>query len=170
MNRKPIDHICLGCNKPFQTVTRESKYCCHECFIETYKHKLVGVPKSLEHRKKMSEAKLGKPVKPFVIHYEHGKPYKFILKRDHPFATTRGYVREHRLIMEQHLGRILNINEVVHHINGDTMDNRIENLKLTDQSEHFSIHIKGKPQSKEHILKRTSNKKPYKKHLAVPVD
>lgn len=42
----------------------------------------------------------------------------------------------HRRIMENHLGRKLTSNEVVHHINGDKLDNRLENLVVVTRSEH----------------------------------
>jgi len=46
----------------------------------------------------------------------------------------------HRVIMENHLGRKLRAEEIVHHINGDPKDNRIENLKLMTKSEHMKLH------------------------------
>lgn len=51
-------------------------------------------------------------------------------------------VREHRYFMEQHLCRKLDIREHVHHINGDIIDNRLENLLVLDIRVHGSLEGK----------------------------
>jgi len=59
-------------------------------------------------------------------------------------------VRQHRLVMEQHLGRKLTKLEVVHHIDNDKLNNNIDNLKLyATTAEHTRYHkLKKKPLTK----------------------
>lgn len=59
------------------------------------------------------------------------------IKRKLPDGTTRD---EHRLVMEMREARRLGPNEVVHHINGNRSDNRLENLELVSRSEHSRAH------------------------------
>lgn len=48
-------------------------------------------------------------------------------------------VREHRYLMEANLKRKLDTNEEIHHINGNKLDNRIENLQVLTKSDHSKI-------------------------------
>ncbi len=68
-----------------------------------------------------------------------GFGYILIHAPDHPNAV-KGYVRQHRLVVEESIGRYLERDEVVHHINDDPSDNRLGNLELTNKAEHMRLH------------------------------
>lgn len=68
--------------------------------------------------------------------------YLYAVVPEHPKATKNGYVLEHRVVMENHLGRMLEPNEVVHHENEDKHDNRISNLKVMTLSDHSKLHAR----------------------------
>lgn len=57
----------------------------------------------------------------------------------HPH-NNKGYAYAHRLVLEAHLGRWLETEEVVHHINEVKTDNRLQNLYLCSAEEHVQIH------------------------------
>lgn len=66
--------------------------------------------------------------------------YIEVFSPDHPNKTKRGYVKEHRLVVEKDLGRFLTKDEQVHHINGNKQDNRLINLQVVSHQEHLRIH------------------------------
>ena len=66
---------------------------------------------------------------------------------------------EHRMVVEEVLGIQLRPDQVVHHINGDKTDNRIENLQVMDLDEHTRLHVTNSPQSPEKLRKLREVKK-----------
>lgn len=76
--------------------------------------------------------------------------YMVVYTPNHPRRhKDTSYVYEHILVMEKYLGRHLVDEEVVHHINGNKIDNRIENLELTNLRSHSSHHGKIRYESGE---------------------
>ena len=64
-------------------------------------------------------------------------------------------IDEHRLIMQNVLGRKLDRNEVVHHIDGNKSNNSLENLIVMTRSEHTRLHGTKRECSKETREKRS---------------
>ena len=50
------------------------------------------------------------------------------------------YIYEHRFLMEQKFDRFLRSDEIVHHINGNKIDNRIKNLEILTKQNHIKYH------------------------------
>lgn len=89
-----------------------------------------------------------------------GNGYVQLYLPNHPNADNRGRFAEHRYVMEQKLGRYLKPKEVVHHINGDKKNNRIENLELyKNNGDHLAEELSKKDENGKRLYKRRIRKK-----------
>lgn len=92
-----------------------------------------------KHRKKMlnnldrgrRSAKRHKTyAKLVVVKTELVGKYRYVVVHGHPMANERGRILEHRYVISEHLRRKLTEDEVVHHKDGNTLNNSIDNLEL----------------------------------------
>ena len=96
---------------------------------------MYGKHHSKETKKKISKANKGKYEGENHPNWKGGRTkdsggYWLKYLPEHPYADHHGYVREHRWVVEQYIGRCLTPKEQVHHINHIKSDNGIENLMV----------------------------------------
>lgn len=63
------------------------------------------------------------------------------LLSDHGSRKNPNRILEHRLVMEQHIGRKLRRDEIVHHKDRNRLNNSVSNLQIMSQSDHMRLHF-----------------------------
>jgi len=152
---------CLVCGREFicrgKLRMKTGKYCSYGCMSIAYKENIPW-----NKGKKGLQTSWNKGLRFMAGEnnpaWKGGKSkrngYYIIFKPNHPFASARNYILEHRLIAEKCLGRYLKLEEIIHHINGIKDDNRSDNLYLfPSEPEHASYEgLKNKPILQSNII------------------
>lgn len=132
--------ICPTCQTIFEKKPSDSKkywcvkrYCCIEC-----SGTLLKKGEHLSVRTEITAGSIGSR----NLNYKGGRNigkngYVRVL-----IEGTGNYALEHRKVMENYLGRKLEKGEIVHHINHNRQDNRIENLEIMNKNDHDSMETK----------------------------
>jgi len=123
-----MKYICKKCKKPFNgRKAKKRKYCSRKCFFLAYGRKL----QNYEDGDTKTEYRWSGNDK---SHKKYLYRYVYIKKR-------KAFIEEHRLVMGEKMGRPLKPTDIVHHINEDTLDNRVENLRVFESpSDHLKAH------------------------------
>ena len=152
MASRTISKNCPICENKFETyISVDKKFCCRKCrdaftkkqTYEKYKTncRVCGKeflpPRPAEGAQFCSYKCSGIANRKDRVDRQG---YWFVCVPGHPKSSKQGYVGEHTLIMEKHIGRHLKPEEVVHHVNRDRKDNRIQNLQLMTDVEHKRLH------------------------------
>lgn len=157
---------CNFCQKSYKchkSYSERSKYCSRICLGKStpkrsnneiiqcgFCHKEMKLPKSRKKQtslgiiccsreckgKLMKSGNAGYGFKKIEKERNHGKYYAYKV-----IVVNGKRVKEHRWIVEKHIGRKLKKDEFVHHINGNSHDNRIENLMIVDNRSHGKIEF-----------------------------
>lgn len=112
-------YSCIVCSTEFYSKNITPKFCSKKC-----KYFSGHTKETIEKIKEKRALQI------FNTRPINRSGYIYIKTWDHPFCGKQGYVAEHRLIMEKHIGRFLEPEETIHHIDGNKTNNSIDNLEL----------------------------------------
>lgn len=127
---------CEVCSKPTHRGTAKT------CSVECRSRYLERIHKGRTLNTGRTHFKRGQQPANYKGWWRKDSGYIMVHCPDHPHADRHGDVPEHRLVVEENLGRLLTRDEVVHHRNQVKDDNRIENLQVMIEADHLRLHLR----------------------------
>ena len=121
--KRKHEKICDRCGTPFKGRDLTSRFCSRTCSAKWM----------WENGQENRFIQAGE---------SRSRTYRWVWKPGHPMAAKNGLIPEHRFLMAEYLGRLLEKSERVHHINGNKKDNRIENLEVMKALDHSRHHMR----------------------------
>ena len=128
----------------------------HSCYLKKHSEKtkeklrisnsgrnnpMYGKHHSKEAKEKISKRMKGAKCPAWKGGRRTQNGYVFIYVPNHPFHNRHNVIQEHRIVVEQQIGRYLKPKERTHHLNGIKNDNRPRNLMaFTSESAHQRFH------------------------------
>jgi len=136
-----LNNIPIRTQDNYQHIGKQIDTRLKEKIILEYKYTAITRPElRIKYEYSLwTERKLLKDVKKeFIKPKIFSSGYSEILNPDNDNGKFR--VKEHRMVMQQKLGRPLDLDEYVHHINLDKFDNEPDNLIALDINSHANAH------------------------------
>ncbi len=125
-NKKYIWRVCLSCGEGMWDAIVKGKpqrETCRKCYLNhTYGWKRLAEHSCWKGGRLTREGYV-------LLRLDDDSPYRSM-------ADCKGYIREHRLVMAEKLGRLLSSKEIVHHIDGNKSNNEESNLELISWANH----------------------------------
>ena len=131
--RKGCELPCYWCGEPVYkppSMQRERNFCSNVCRLKwssLYYKEVVNVAGHSTGHSAPHLTRINRQRNPFCSLYRNNR-------------RVNSYL--HRRIVEKAIGRKLTDHEVIHHINGNKTDNRLENLMVLDVIEHHRLHMR----------------------------
>lgn len=136
------------CKKHYRAMLAEKK---GECKVDDCTNLQISSNMCNKHYRRV---KAGMPLEKDIAAWINSSGYICEYIPNHIQANSDGRTLQHRRVMAEHLGRRLLPNENVHHINGDKLDNRLENLELWVKSQPAGQRVEDLVKWAREILER----------------
>jgi hypothetical protein len=150
----PIKHKCKNCGKPFSLKPSRAarrgagQYCSIACKFAQRREwracalcgKEFSVPRS--QSKRFCSAKCQGKANSGPNNHKHNAAGRFVAASGYVWikAPSGRWRLEHRVVLEQHLGRRLRSSEIVHHRDEDKQNNSLANFEILTRAEHGRRH------------------------------